>query len=76
MMDKPNFKEMDYKELYDYVLAHREDEEAFHAFADMVYAMPNQRIMPPLKSPEDAENYPDFMEYLRKGSERHRNRKA
>ena len=26
--------------------------------------------MPPLKSPEDAKNYPDFMEYLRKGAEK------
>lgn len=75
-MSKPDFSAMDFKELRAYVLENREDDEAFYAFADKFHEMPNKVLMPPLKSPEDAENYPEFMEYLRKGSERYRNKKG
>ena len=40
------------------------------------YEMPNKTVMSPLKSPEDTDNYPEFMEHLRKSSERYRNKKA
>ena len=76
VMSEPNFDTMSYKDLRAYVLAQRDDEKAFHAFADKFHAQPNKVLMPPLKSPEDAENYPDFMEYLRKGSERYHNKEA
>lgn len=33
-MSKQNFKIMTRKELHNYVLAHREDKEAFHAYVD------------------------------------------
>ncbi len=39
-MTKPNFQQMSKKELRDYVLAHRDDQEAFHAYADRLKEQP------------------------------------
>jgi len=36
-MTKPNFKVMSKQELRAYVLAHRDDDEAFYAYADKIY---------------------------------------
>ncbi|MBD2182177.1 hypothetical protein H6S82_14735 [Planktothrix sp. FACHB-1355] len=36
-MTKPNFKSMSKKELRAYVLAHRDDDDAFYAYADKTY---------------------------------------
>ncbi|WP_442949923.1 DUF6887 family protein [Nostoc sp.] len=36
-MSKPNFHAMSQKELDDYVLAHREDQEAFYAYVDKLH---------------------------------------
>ena len=63
---KPNFKEMSRKELRAYVLAHRDDDEAFYAYVDKVNAEGDRVKHPPLKSIEDMENYPEFIEKLRK----------
>lgn len=63
---KPNFKEMSRKELRAYVLSHRDDDEAFYAFVDKVNEDPNRVKHPPLKSIEDLQNYPEFLEKLRK----------
>ncbi len=38
-ISKPNLKTMNRKELYAYVLTHREDEEAFHAYVDKLHAL-------------------------------------
>jgi len=39
-MNKPNFETMSKDELKTYVLAHRDDTEAFHALCDHLYAQP------------------------------------
>lgn len=62
---KPNFNEMSVKELRAYVLEHRDDDEAFYAYRDKSTAEGNWVIMPPLKSMEDLDNYPEFLEKIR-----------
>ncbi|MEH1838788.1 MAG: hypothetical protein V7L20_08465 [Nostoc sp.] len=57
-MSKPNFHAMSQKELHDYVLAHREDQEAFYAYVDKLHLEGNWIEMPPLESEQDLENYP------------------
>lgn len=68
-MSQPDFKTMNRKELYAYVLTHREDEEAFHAYVDKLHAEANWIEMPALETPEDLENYPEFIEHISKSSE-------
>lgn len=70
-MSKPDFKAMSRKDLHTYVLTHREDEEAFYTCIDKLYAEATWIEMPPLQSVEDLENYPEFIEYLRKSAEQH-----
>jgi hypothetical protein len=48
-MSKPNFEVMRQKELQDYFLAHREDEEAFYAYIDKLHSEGNWIEMPPLE---------------------------
>ncbi len=64
-MSKPDFKAMNQKDLHAYVLAHREDEEAFYAFVDKLHAEANWVEMPPLESAEDLDSYPEFLERIR-----------
>jgi hypothetical protein len=40
---KPDFNVMTKAELRSYILSHREDQEAFHALADRLYANPNPK---------------------------------
>ncbi|MEH2040639.1 DUF6887 family protein [Nostoc sp.] len=68
-MSKPNFHAMSQKELHDYVLAHREDREAFYAYVDKLHIEGNWIEMPPLESEQDLENYPQFIERIRSSSE-------
>ncbi len=68
-MSRPNFKAMSQKDLHAYVLAHRDDQEAFYAYVDILHAEATWIEMPPLESAEDLENYPEFIEHLRKSSE-------
>jgi hypothetical protein len=68
-MSKPNFQSMSQKELQAYVLAHRDDQEAFYAYIDKLHAEATWVEMPPLQSPEDLENYPEFLERVRSSSE-------
>ncbi len=67
-MSKPNFQAMNQKELHNYVLAHRDNQEAFYAYVDKLHAEGNWIEMPPLKSLQDLENYPEFLERFRGGS--------
>jgi hypothetical protein len=67
-MSKPNFQTMSQKDLQNYVLAHREDQEAFYAYVDKLHDEANWIEMPPLESVQDLENYPDFIERFRKDS--------
>ncbi len=68
-MSKPNFQKMSQKDLQTYVLAHRDDQEAFYAYIDKLHAEANWVEMPPLQSLEDLENYPEFIERVRSSSE-------
>lgn len=52
-MSKPNFQAMNQKELHDYVLTHRDDQEAFYAYVDKLHTEGNWIEMPPLQSLED-----------------------
>jgi hypothetical protein len=68
-MSKPNFQAMSQKDLRAYVLAHRDDQEAFYAYVDKLHAEADWAEMPPLQSLEDLENYPEFVERVRSNSE-------
>lgn len=63
---QPNFKEVSLKELRDYVLSHREDEQAFYTYVDRINAECTRVTHSPLKSMEDMENHPNFLEKLRR----------
>jgi hypothetical protein len=54
-MTNPNFDAMDLTELKTYVSSHTQDNEAFYALADRVYASPQKT----LTSPEDLEQLPE-----------------
>jgi predicted Rossmann fold nucleotide-binding protein DprA/Smf involved in DNA uptake len=56
---------MSSKELQAYVLAHRDDNQAFYAYVDKLHAEKKWVKHPPLKSIDDMENYPEFLEKLR-----------
>ncbi|MBD2037442.1 hypothetical protein H6F86_07380 [Phormidium sp. FACHB-592] len=67
-MSEPNFQAMSCKELHAYVLAHRDDQKAFYAYVDKLYAEATWVEMPPLQSVEELEHYPEFLEHLRKSA--------
>lgn len=52
------------------MLDHRDDDEAFYAYVDRSKAEGNWVKMPPLKSIEDLDNYPDFLDKIRKDGEK------
>lgn len=66
---KLNFKAMSRKELKAYVLKHRDDSEAISAYIEKSEAEGNWVKMPPLKSMEDFDNYPEFLEKIRRDGE-------
>ena len=68
-MNKPNFQAMSCKELHEYVLAHRDSQEAFYAYVDKLHTEATWIEMPPLKSLEDLKNYPEFLESFGNSSE-------
>lgn len=57
------------KELHNYVLAHREDKEAFHAYVDKLNAEGNWVEMAPVESMEDLENNLELIKHFRNNSE-------
>nr|WP_293065143.1 hypothetical protein [Okeania sp. SIO2B3] len=59
---------MTYQELKSYVLSHRDDDDAFSAYVDKVNERKDRVIYPPLKSLEDMEKYPEFIEQMRQHS--------
>jgi mRNA-degrading endonuclease HigB of HigAB toxin-antitoxin module len=54
---KPNFNMMTKSDLRAYVLIHRDDQDAFHALADRVYANQN----PEWHQPEDVDKITDLL---------------
>ena len=59
-MSKPNFQAMSQKDLHNYILAHRDDQEAFYLYVDKLHKEGNWVEMPPVESVEDLEKYPEF----------------
>jgi hypothetical protein len=68
-MSTLNFQLMSQKDLHNYVLAHREDEEAFHAYVDKLHQEGRWVEMPAVDSVEDLEKYPDFVAKSKQRSE-------
>jgi hypothetical protein len=66
MMD---YQQMSRKELHNYVLANREDDAAFYAYVDLLDKVGNWIEMPALKSPEDLDNYPEFITHITRNSQ-------
>ncbi len=65
MNAKPDFTAMNKAELRAYVLAHRDDTEAFYAFADKINAQEGRKKYPLFQSIEDMDNYPELLEKIR-----------
>lgn len=64
-MNQPNFETMNKKELQAYILSHRDDDEAFYAYVDRLHAEATWGgKYPPMKSLDDMNNYPEFLEQL------------
>ena len=64
---KPDFAAMSRKELREYLLAHREDEEAFFAYVDRSEAEAHWIELPPVESIEELQNFPEFLRKLDPG---------
>jgi hypothetical protein len=64
-----NYQQMSRKELHNYVLANREDEAAFHAYVDLLDEVGNWTEMPALESPQDLDNYPEFIAHITRKSQ-------
>ena len=60
-MNQPDFQAMSQQELQNYMLSHREDQEAFYAYVDRLHQEGNWIEMPPVDSVEDLEKYPEFI---------------
>jgi len=71
-MNKPDFKTMTRKDLHTYMLTHRDDHEAFYTYVDRLHAEATWVEIPPLQSVDDLENYPEFIERVRKSTEPHK----
>ncbi|MEH2066718.1 MAG: hypothetical protein V7K47_00705 [Nostoc sp.] len=61
-MSKPNFQAMSRKDLHAYVLANRDDLEAFYTYVDKLHTEANWIEMPPLQSLDNLRDYPEFLE--------------
>ncbi|OUL18558.1 MULTISPECIES: hypothetical protein [unclassified Nostoc] len=58
-MSKPDFTTMTRPEFRQYILEHREDEEALQIYIDR-FQNPNAKVYPAPKSLEDLENFPEI----------------
>jgi hypothetical protein len=67
-MNKINFQEMNRKTLKLYVLAYREDEEAFCAYIDGLHSESKWINMLAMSSVEDLEQHPTFLRKVSKKS--------
>ncbi len=67
---KPNFNEMSLKELRSYLLEHRDDNEVISAYIERSKSQGNWIKMPPLKSLDDLDSYPEFIEKVRQDGEK------
>jgi len=63
-----DYRQMSRKDLHNYVLANREDEAAFYAYVDLLDEVGNWTEMPALRSPQDLDNYPEFIAHINRKS--------
>lgn len=68
-MSQPKFQAMSQKELQDYMLSHRDDQQAFYAYIDRLDQEGNWIEIPPVDSVEDLEKYPEFTGQFRQNSQ-------
>jgi len=68
-MRKPSFQAMTRKELLAYILAHREEDEAFRTYMDKVHAEPPIEVYPAPQSIDDLKHFPQLLEKHRKERE-------
>jgi len=68
-MSQPKFQAMSKKELQNYMLSHRDDQEAFYAYVDKLHQEGNWVEMPPVDSVEDLEKYPEFVARFQQDSQ-------
>ncbi|MGV0024330.1 DUF6887 family protein [Phormidesmis priestleyi] len=61
---KPNFAAMTRKELRAYLLAHRNDEEAFFAYVDRSEVEANWIELPSVESVEGLQQFPEFLKKI------------
>jgi len=57
----PEFESMNRSSLKSYLLEHRTDPAAISAYIQRIAHEPNWVICPALDSPEDLDNYPEFL---------------
>jgi hypothetical protein len=68
-MTNSNFESMSRRELRDYMLANRSDDDAFRAYMDRLMAIPNKVWHPAPKSVDDLNNYPELITKLQREQE-------
>lgn len=68
-MMESDFQAMSRKELLAYILAHREDDEAFRVYMDKVHAEPPTEVYPAPQSIDDLKHFPQLLEKHRKKRE-------
>ena len=68
-MEQSDYQQISLKEFHKYILAHRDDDVAFYAYVDRLHAEGNWVEMPALKSPQDLDNYPEFIAHITKKSQ-------
>lgn len=63
---KPDFQGMSRQELRSYLLNHRTDLQAISAYVKKISGEPDWVTCPALTSPEDLDNYPAFLDKVRR----------
>ncbi|MDB9314958.1 hypothetical protein PN462_17725 [Spirulina sp. CS-785/01] len=72
MSQKPNFKTMTAQEIKQYVLSHRDDDEAFYAYMDKLNERGERVVYSPLQSLDDMQKYPEVIEIMRQASKKNK----
>jgi hypothetical protein len=65
---KPELSTMTRQELKEYILEHREDEEAFRLYMDIITSEPGE-IYPAPQSIDDLKNFPELLEKHRQNKQ-------
>lgn len=63
---KPNFSSMSRVDLRSYLLTHRNDPTAISAYVQRITAEPGWVQCSALSSPDDLDNYPEFLEKVQR----------